>query len=245
MKIRRKWVVFVILLICSFIVIRLSTQKREEYKQSSIVKNILEIESLENCKVLNIVEYDDIEYNLKIPEVTQEDVEQEIRNKNDNIEVAQLTNGYVLEKYDCNTIQEYYEKVYDELIEKEKIDMIIAARQKVINKLIDLSEFYIDEDEAVDFCMDIIYGYEEEAMLYNMQLEEYCTQVLNVSYDDFFDMCYEEGVQYIKVYLLIGAIAELEGIDISEYKEEKDIYLQYQELENAVYALFVKAETGF
>lgn len=248
MKYKRTGIAIVLLLIMSsFLVIGLSffATNEKEYKQNPIVKKILEMEGLEKCKLLNIAKYDDIEYNLKIPEITKEDIESEIRNENSDVELAHITDEYVLDNHNCNTVKEYYDKVYDELIKKEKIDMIIAARQKVINELIELSDFYIDEDAAVDYCMDIIYGYEQEAMLYNMQLEEYCIQILNISYDDFFDMCYEEGERLIKIYLVIGALSELEDIDISEYKEENDIYLQYQELENVVYAFFIKAETGF
>lgn len=248
MKNKRIGMIMVLLLIiCSFLVIGLSFfgGKKKEYTQNSIVKNILEMEGLEKCKLLNIEKYDDIEYNLKIPDISEDDVKTEILSENNDVELSQLTDAYVLDNHNCNTVKEYYDKVYDELIKKEKVDMLIATRQKVINRLIELSDFYIDEDVAVEYCMDIIYGYEQEAMLYNMRLEEYCTQVLKVSYDDFFDKCYEEGERLIKIYLVVGAISELEGIEISEYKEEKDIYLQYQELENEVYGLFIKAETGF
>ena len=94
----------------------------------------------------------------------------------------------------------------------------------------------IDVERAKGVCNYTVDG---------IDIETTPSMTLKVSYDDFFDKCYEEGERLIKIYLVVGAISELEGIEISEYKEEKDIYLQYQELENEVYGLFIKAETGF
>ena len=65
MRNKRIGMIMVLLLImCSFLVIGLSffAGKEKEYTQNSIVKNILEMEGLEKCKLLNIEKYDDIEY---------------------------------------------------------------------------------------------------------------------------------------------------------------------------------------
>ena len=49
-----------------------------------------------------------------------------------------------------------------------------------------------------------------------LTIEEYCEQELQTPYEDFFDMCYEEGEQEIKDYLLIGAVAAKEYGDVTE-----------------------------
>lgn len=129
------------------------------------------------------------------------------------------------------------------LIEEKKIELIVNARKEILDKLLDLSEFLIDEDEIMEYSLEIIQGYEMEAYLYNMSLSDYSEKILGIPYYKFFEMCYEESELIIKTYLIIGAISEKEKFT-DEYNEE-NIYLQYQELENNVYSLFIKAEEGF
>ncbi len=47
----------------------------------------------------------------------------------------------------------------------------------------------------------------------------------------------------MKAYLVIGAIAYAN--DFFSDNTDDDVYLEYQDLENRVYSLFIKAEQGF
>ena len=81
-----------------------------------------------------------------------------------------------------------------------------------------------------------------------MSLEEYCSTILEISYDDFFDYCYDEGEYLIKTYLVIGVVAFDE---LSEHTrnnvptDDEDIYISYQEIENQVYDIFINTDDDF
>ena len=99
-------------------------------------------------------------------------------------------------------------------------------------------------------------SYETEAYLYDMELDRYVAEELQMTEDEFFEECYREGEELIKNYLIVGAIVkeenlevteedikELSGVfekDFDEYSEEEKTYIQYQILENKVYKMFIK-----
>ena len=64
--------------------------------------------------------------------------------------------------------------------------VIIAARHRVMEQLISRCSFQLDESEVARYSLNIISGYEDEAYLYGITLEEYCNRILEISYDKVF-----------------------------------------------------------
>ena len=246
MKKKKKYIVSIIIF-GWLLTFAINSFKEKEFAIYSLVNDILKKENIEQCKILGIGDYADIQYYLVEPNLSQEEIETEIQRITEEMGLSEISNAYVQKKYGCETLKQFYDSVKGNLIENKKIELLVSTRSNVMDRIIEISEFEMNEKEVADFSLEIIYGYEAEAMLYNMSIDEYCNQVLGISYDDFFDKCYEEGEKLIKKYLIVGAIAEIEKDKIKgvQYEEGKDIYYEYQQLENEVYALFIKAEDGF
>lgn len=122
--------------------------------------------------------------------------------------------------------------------------------------LIKESKFVLDKESVAEYSVEIVDSYETEAYLYDMELDRYVAEELQMTEDEFFEECYREGEELIKNYLIVGAIVkeenlevteedikELSGVfekDFDEYSEEEKTYIQYQILENKVYKMFIK-----
>ncbi len=122
--------------------------------------------------------------------------------------------------------------------------------------LIKESKFVLDKESVAEYSVEIVNSYETEAYLYDMELERYVAEELQMTEDEFFQECYREGEELIKNYLIVGAIAKEENLEVTEedikglsgvfekdfdeYSEEEKTYIQYQILENKVYKMFIK-----
>ncbi len=78
-----------------------------------------------------------------------------------------------------------------------------------------------------------------------MSLIQYSQEILGYTKEQFYQKCYEEGEEAIKSFLVIGAVAEKEFPDLAQKTDDKNIYLQYQEIENAVYSYFIETDNDF
>ena len=125
-----------------------------------------------------------------------------------------------------------------------------------MDALIKGSKFALDKESVAEYSVEVVDSYETEAYLYDMELGKYIEKELQMTEEEFFEKCYQEGEELIKNYLIVGAIAkkenlevteedieELSGVfekDFDEYSEEEKTYIQYQILENKVYKMFIK-----
>lgn len=89
------------------------------------------------------------------------------------------------------------------------------------NKLMDTSDFYIDMNEVAEYSLNIVDNYESIAYMYGLDLQNYYEQILEENEDTFYQQCYEEGCFDVKKILLVGHIAEKEGIIITEADEKR------------------------
>lgn len=148
---------------------------------------------------------------------------------------------------DLNNIERgdaQYEEIINELTEKKKIAAIIEARDIIMEQLISKFDFSLDEEEIARYSLEIVYTYELLALQYNMSLEEYCENILQIPYSSFFDFCYKKGENEIKEYLVIGAIG-YDKYDSSSKEMVEFDEANYQNIENAVYSFFLKVDETF
>lgn len=212
--------------------------KSRELPICDIISDIFQEERIENCSITSLKKYDDISVQLEIPNVSDEEIYLYIDEQLTDAGIEQLTDENVKEHFNCGNITEYKEQVIKILVDRKKIESIMIARRQVMDELINRSDFDISYN-AVEICsLKVIENYEREAYLHGMDLPEYAENILKISYDDFFKLAYEEGERKIETYLIIGAIGY-------ELFEDNNIYYDYQELENTVYSVFIKAGDGF
>ena len=204
--------------------------------------------SLSDCYLKTIGDYSDINYELDIPQISNEKIQSYIESEKLKYGIEEITSEFVMENYGCNSIDDFNQLVENRLSEQEKIEMILSTRQLIVKQLIEQCSFELDPDTVAQYALEVVNDYETGAYLYNMSLEEYCSIILKISYDDFFDFVYDESEYLIKTYLVIGAVAFDE---LDEYTRdaiptnEQDIYNSYQEIENQVYDMFIHADDDF
>lgn len=170
---------------------------------------------------------------------------------------AKLTDTFAKENFDCNSVQEFNDYIYNILKKEYETDREASTFDEILTAIIKNSKFNMNKDELTKYSLKTVDGYKDIAGLYNMTLEQYRKSILNVSEPEFFQMCYDETEKYVEEYLIIGAISSRESISISEKElddyllnndysldekenEESICYLKYQLLRKKVYNSIIK-----
>ena len=111
----------------------------------------------------------------------------------------------------------------------------------LLKSICEASLFHIDENEILDYSLTIVKRFEELANMKGMSLDEYYQKELNISEDQFYNLCYQMGEGDIKNKLIVGSIASKEGISIN--KEEISSFCNLNNLseEDNRYEIYYKA----
>ena len=238
MKCKKRIVLFVIFLVCFF---TCSCGKSTEVGIHEEVKCLMEKEKISNCRIVSLCDYKKISKYLKTPEVSDEDVYQYLKGEFENY--SEQKEEIILEDMGYSSKEEFEKDMKEQYIEHLKIMEIFNARDEVLNELIENSEFELDEKEVADFAKGIVCSYENQELMYGyMELESYVQEELNMSMDQFLEMCLEKSRREIETYLVVGAVAKQETIEITKYD---DIYETYKNLEDSIYDLFIDADEDF
>ena len=152
---------------------------------------------------------------------------------------------FVQENTDFNTTEEYEESVKKEMQESKEEEYKYVAAEEIMAYLVDNSEFDGYPQELYDECKENYDSSNEYyASMYGMELEDYLdtfgldeeTQKQDI----------EDNVQY---EIVVGAIAQAEGIDCTEKEITgfiKDVYADYgYESEDAFSADYSNDEIGY
>lgn len=219
------------------------------YDINPLVKEMLETSGIYNSKIIKIERYEDIKEYISNPEVSNEEINNAIDDIKVQWNISTFSDEFINSEYGVDSYVEFEKYIYERILTRKKVEVIIAARHRVMEQLISRCSFQLDESEVARYSLNIISGYEDEAYLYGITLEEYCNRILEISYDKFFERCYEEGEYTIKSYLIIGAIAMLENISIADKEFPLDLAgesgIEYQVLENSFYDLFIVTDNEF
>ena len=239
------------------ILILMSSNKIASYPQIDVrIQKMLDYMKIENCKIKRIAEYDRLQIELPEVSVSKKEIQESIDELLDIYGEKSISEDFVKKELEMNSVQEYYESVRKELTAGKRNQEFISARNKAMDYLIKESKFVLDKESVAEYSVEIVDSYETEAYLYDMELDRYVAEELQMTEDEFFEECYREGEELIKNYLIVGAIVkeenlevteedikELSGVfekDFDEYSEEEKTYIQYQILENKVYKMFIK-----
>ena len=165
-----------------------------------------------------------------------------------------LTDEFVKQQMGYESVVAYKESVKKQLENEERKLNIKEQIRNIINKEISVSKFVMDEEQVLEYAVEYVKTYKELANINNMTLEMYIKEVLNISEDNFYDLCYEEAEKEIQRILIIGRIAfeqelKVTSNDIEKYCEiinmsytnmssDEKISVRYNILEDKVYELF-------
>lgn len=112
---------------------------------------------------------------------------------------------YILNYYGCHTEEEFLNKCELRLKEIKRKENKSASDEDFLNKIAKECKFSINKEEAVEYSKQIVEQHKNLAYISGLELEEYIKQTLNMTQEEFYDYCYDCGVNEIKQYLLIGA----------------------------------------
>ena len=104
----------------------------------------------------------------------------------------ELTDKLVKEKFDYESVEEYYNHCKDVLQEDKDMQVRKEAEDKVFKTLIDRSKFIVDKVEIAEYSKSVVENYEYLAYLYNMDLETYVSDVMGQTLEEFYQFCYDE-----------------------------------------------------
>lgn len=143
-------------------------------------------------------------------------------------EPAELNDRFAAEKGYENVDALYagVRKLSEEAKQQEaKADMEYQVLQKVIEN----SKFELNEDEIELYIKDLKKQYETYASYYGYDLETYVGMATGMSFSEFEDQCREIAVYRIQVPLIQNAVAEAEGLEVTDevYAEKAEKYMSY------------------
>jgi len=103
------------------------------------------------------------------------------------------------------------------------------AEYQVLTKVITNSNFELNEDEVNLYITDLRSQYEQMAAYYGYDLETYVGMATGMSLNEFEAQCREIAVYRIQCPLIQKAIAEAEGLEVTDeiYQEKAEGYMEY------------------
>lgn len=145
---------------------------------------------------------------------------------------AELTDAFVKENMDCETVEEYRQSVKEDLISSMEEENRSKATGELLEQIIAGSEFEIDQsdiDKAVD---EQIENYQSYADMYGMDMEEFCQSFFGYGSEQLREESRQGAEDDLKSDLILGEIAKRENLGITQ-KEYEDAVKQ--ELEDYGY----------
>ena len=115
------------------------------------------------------------------------------------------------------------------------------AEYQILTKVIANSNFELNEEEVNLYINDLKSQYEQMAAYYGYDLETYIGMATGMSFSEFEAQCREIAVYRIQCPLIQNAVAEAEGLEVTDeiYQEKAEKYMAYygyatvEELETA------------
>lgn len=129
---------------------------------------------------------------------------------------VELTDAFVQKEFGVDTVEGYYDQVYNELAEMKEKAAHDAEIDAIFEKIIMEGQYDLDENAVVKHAANLYRSYEYNAYLYNMELEEYAQVFFGTGEDDLYNIAYEESCDEIKYYLTVGAIIKALELEVTE-----------------------------
>lgn len=120
---------------------------------------------------------------------------------------------YILDYYNVGTQDEFLTYCRGELQKSKYYQSALSTDNDFLTRVAGKCSFYINKEEAATYSTKIVNQHKDMAYLSGLELGEYIEKVLDMTEEQFYDYCYEEGVKEIKEYLLVGACTK--GVQIN------------------------------
>lgn len=136
-----------------------------------------------------------------------------------------------------NTVEEYRAFMKDQLEMYEKSTARYALQDEVLEALMAQVSLPAYPQEEIDAYVDeYLMSYRDNAEMLNISYDEYIEEYMGCSVEEFEEQILATADQYVTEDLAIDAIAEAEGLVVTDeiYAAEADAYAQEYNYDNAV-----------
>ena len=158
--------------------------------------------------------------------------------------VPELTDAFIAEKTDFDTVEAYRQDIYDTLMAEATEDAKSKERVSAFEKIMENSTFSGSSDADIQSYVDeTIQFYEQYASMWGMDVESIVSLFYGTSYDEFLVLAKEDGEYAVKQYLILDAVikdADIKLTDeeytkaLAEYAAEND-FSTPEEVEETYY----------
>ncbi len=145
----------------------------------------------------------------------------QIKSINERI-VPELTDAFIAEKTDFETVEAYRKDIYDTLLEEAKEQARSRERVSAFEKIMEDSTFTGISDADIQSYVDETVAYHEQyAAMWGTQPEQLVSLLYGETYEEFLAVAREDGEYAVKQYLILDAVIEDAGIKLTDEEYDK------------------------
>ena len=145
----------------------------------------------------------------------------QIKSINERI-VPELTDAFIAEKTDFETVEAYRQDIYDTLLEEAKEQARSRERVSAFEKIMEDSTFTGISDADIQSYVDETVAYHEQyAAMWGTQPEQLVSLLYGETYEEFLAVAREDGEYAVKQYLILDAVIEDAGIKLTDEEYDK------------------------
>lgn len=126
---------------------------------------------------------------------------------------------YILEYYGFTNEKDFLEDCKRRLLQQKKIEVKKQTDIDFLNALVNQCKFQINKNEIAVYSQKIVQEHKDLAYISAMTFDEYIVQKFKMTEEEFYDFCYDEGVEEIKRYLFVGAYTSKTSLDNQNFAE--------------------------
>ncbi len=139
----------------------------------------------------------------------------------------ELNDEFIRQKLGYDNVEQFENILRSEMEKEGRERAYIKESYDALNNIVAGSKFNIDRDEIVEYAINFVEQYNDIAQISNMSFFDYGKENYDFTEDEFYDYCYNEAEMEIKQYLVIGAIAKQNNIEITD-KMLQDYYKKHK-----------------
>lgn len=144
-------------------------------------------------------------------------------NKIEKVIPAELTDEFVKENMDYESVEEYKAALKEDLINSKQSEIEDHATYQIAEQIVEKSEFKIEDTDIDHLVEEQMASYESYAAMYEMELEDFMNQFLGCSVDEWKEITRADVEEEIKVALVFSNIVKKEKLGVSQEEYEKAV----------------------
>lgn len=144
---------------------------------------------------------------------------------------AELTDEFVQENLEYETVEEYKEAVKADLLSSKEMENQDNAISQIMEQILANSEFTIEEGDIDTLVEEQVAGYETYASMYEMELSDFVEEFFGCTVDELKVNSRAEVEDQIKFDLVFSKIAEKEKLGVTQEEYEKAVTAELADYE--------------